>query len=326
MQAEQRPLVEEARFSGSVVSPHVAKLSTQVSGMVSALSVKLGDRVEAGAEILRLDSELAGIDLAEAKAATEKAVQELADAKRRLADAKQLSKRQAVPANRLKALETEILTDSADLKRMRAQQQHLQARLRRYRITAPFAGVISRKHTEVGEWLAPGDTVVELTAVDGLRIDFQVPQRVAAKVKTGSAIQIQFDALPGQTFDGDIDWVLPVVDAETRTFLLRAALKDTKAPLVTGMSASAILRLDKASEGVTIPRDALIRHPDGRVTVWIAKRQSKTASVSERRVRTGLQFDGMVTIADGLTPGEWIVVQGNESLREGMKVTVKESP
>lgn len=322
--AEQRPLVEETRLSGSVISPRIAKLSVQVSGLVESLTVSLGDRVRTGAEILRLDSELETLALTEAEAATEKVVEELADARRRLADSQKLSRSRAISADQIESLSSEVRADEAELRRIRAQQKRWEARLRRHRITAPFDGVISRKWTEIGEWLSPGDPVVELTAVSGLQIDFQAPQTVRIKLDQEAEILVRLDALPGNVYKGVINWVMPVADAQTRTFRLRATLQDEKASLAPGMSASAILRLRSGRQGITVPRDALIRHPDGRVTVWVAEHTGDVSRVSERRVETGLQFAGMVAITEGLSPGEWIVVQGNETLRDGQQVSIQE--
>ncbi len=324
VRAEQRPLIEEIRLSGSVISPRVAKLSVQVSGLVESLTTSLGDRVRAGAEILRLDSELETLALAEAKSSTEKVVVELADAKRRLADSRKLSKSRAISADQIESLSSEVRADEAELRRVRAQQMRREARLRRHQITAPFDGVISRKWTEIGEWLSPGDPVVELTAVSGLRIDFQAPQSVRTKLDQEAEILVRLDALPGNVYKGFVNWVMPVADAQTRTFRLRATLQDEEAPLAPGMSASAVLRLHSGRQGITVPRDALIRHPDGRVTVWVTEHQGEVSRVSERRVQTGLQFGGMVAISEGLSPGDWIVVRGNENLRDGQQVTTQE--
>ncbi|MBT2968914.1 MAG: hypothetical protein KME56_00250 [Candidatus Thiodiazotropha sp. (ex Ctena orbiculata)] len=78
------------------------------------------------------------------------------------------------------------------------------------------------------------------------------------------------------------------------------------------MSANAILRLRSGQQGITVPWNALIRHPDGRVTFWVAAHTDEVSMVSERRIRTVIQFDGMVAISEELSPGKWIVVRGNE--------------
>ena len=324
--ADMRPLIEEVRLSGSVVSPRIAELSVQVSGQIESLFVELGERVKAGAEILRLDSELETLALAEAQAATEKAIVELSESKRRLADAEKLSKSLAISADQVDVLSSQVRAGEAELNRIRSQQQRWEARLSRHKLIAPFDGVISQKSAELGEWLDPGDPAVELTAVDSLHIDFQAPQYVRSRLDRDAEIVIRFDALPGKSYDGLIDWMLPVVNTQTRTFLLRTALQDKTVPLAPGMSASAVLRLRSDEQALTVSRDALLRHSDGRVTLWVVEDSGESALVSQRQVQTGAQFEGRVAIITGLSADEVIVVRGNESLHDGQNVSIQESP
>ena len=321
--AEQRALIEEIPLSGSVISPRVAELSAEVSGIVDTLTVDIGDTVSTGDELLRLDAELHRLALAAAQAASEQARQALADAKRRLANAEALAKRQTVSANELQSLAAEVRIDSAALEGLVAEQQRQEAMLRRYTLTAPFAGVISRKQVEVGEWVQPGDAVLTLVATTGLRLDFQAPQTAYGKLARATGAAITLDALPQQIFSGRIDAVIPVTDPDSRTFLIRVALDDAQAVMTPGMSATAVLRVDSGREGVVVPRDALLRYPDGRITVWVVGQNSNETTVTERLVQTGLNFNGKVTITQGLAAGARVVVQGNEALRDGQAVTVK---
>lgn len=323
--SEQVALIEEVPLAGSVVSPRIAKLSTEVSGIVEAMAIEIGDQVMAGDDILRLNSELDGLSLTAAEAATEQAVQELADAKRRLADAKSLAERHTVSVNELESLAAEVRINNAKVERFRAEQQRQAARLRRHRLSAPFAGVVSRKLVEQGEWVQPGQTVVELIATTQLRVDFQVPQTVYAKLDQTESIRIRLDALPGQTFEGRIEAVVPVTDQASRTFLIRVAVSESNPRLAPGMSASALLRLNTGSRGVAVQRDALMRYPDGRVTVWVVNGEGGQATVSERQVQTGLSFNGKVAINSGLAAGVPVVVQGNEALRNGQAVMVTQA-
>lgn len=322
--ADMRPLVEEVRLSGSVVAPRIAELSVQVSGQIDSLFVELGERVKTGAEILRLDSELEALALAEAHAATEKATVELDEARRRLADAEKLSKSLAISADQVNVLSSQVRAGEAEFRRIRAQEQRWEARLNRHQIIAPFEGVISQKWAELGEWLDPGDPAVELTAVNNLHIDFQAPQIATSRLDQDTEIVINFDALPGKSYDGLIDWMMPVANTQTRTFLLRTALQEEKVPLASGMSASAVLRLRSDEQALTVSRDALLRHSDGRVTLWVVEDNGESARVAERQVQTGAQFDGRVAIIKGLSAGEVIVVRGNESLRDGQIVNIQE--
>ena len=323
--AERTTLYEEVPLTGTVISSQIAELSTEVSGIVEILQVDIGDSVKAGDEILRLNSELETLTLQAARANTERTEWELEDAKRRLKDAQQLGQVQSLSASEVESLAAEVRIDGAELSRARAQEAREVARLQRHRLKAPFAGTISRKLVEQGEWIDPGEVVVELVSLDDLRIDFQVPQSVFPKLDKNSRLQVMLNAIPGETFTGKIEAIIPMTDPVSRTFLLRAALLENRAKLLPGMSASAVLRLDSGGQGIVVHRDALIRYPDGRITVWVVNQSGDQSTVTEHPVQTGLSFNGMVAVTGGLEVNALVVVQGNESLRDGQQVVVRQA-
>lgn len=321
--AERAPLVEEVSVTGTVVSPRIAELSTEVSGIVAEIGVELGDRVRAGDEILRLNSELEALSLTAVRAATEQARHELADARRRLVEARKLGEIQSQSA--VESIAAEVNIDVAKLQRFEAEEKRQAARLARHRLKAPFAGLVSRKLVEQGEWIQPGQAVIELVALERLRIDFQAPQAVYPKLDASTRLRVRLDALPGRQFEGRVERIIPVTDPVSRTFRVRAALDDASVRLAPGMSASAVMRLDSGAQGIVVPRDAIIRYPDGRVTVWVAETDAEGARVREVRVQTGLGFDGRIAITQGLEAGALVVVRGNESLYEDQRVLPREA-
>jgi RND family efflux transporter MFP subunit len=184
--------------------------------------------------------------------------------------------------------------------------------------------VISRKLTESGEWITPGDDVLGLVAVSDLRIDFEVPQAYFSRIDTDTAIELRLDALPGQAISTRVARVIPVSDPAARTFQVRVFLEEPGLPVTPGMSASALMKLGGTDRGVVVSRDALLRHPDGRVTVWVVENAADGTTVTERLVLTGPAFDGRVVVREGLAAGIRIIVEGNEALRQGQQVTIRE--
>ena len=311
----EREVVEQVPVSGTLISPRVAQLSPGVAGLVDKVDVEAGDRVTAGAPLLHLDADLARLELDAARARTEQARAQLADARRRLADAERLARDSGIAQTEVRARETDVRIAAAAVQLRESEQRSADERLRRHELTAPFAGVIGRKMTESGEWVTPGTAVVELIAIDGLRIDFRVPQGYFPRISAATELEIRLDALPERRFAGRIGEIVPVSDTSARTFVIRAYLDDPSLPLTPGMSASAVLRLDTGRRQVVVTRDALLRHPDGRVTVWVVDDSGERPRVRERVVRTGLAFDGLVAITEGLEVGVRVVVEGNEALR-----------
>ena len=323
--AEKTEVIEEVPLTGTVVSIRQARLSSEIDGMVDDIGVQVGDRVATGDVILRLKADIEQLSLRAKRAEVEQTRRELADAERRLIDAERLGRSNTVSANEISSLRAEVSIDSAEVSRLEAEEQRQQLRLRQHTLRAPFGGIVSARHVEQGEWVSPGVTVVDLVSLDALLIDFQAPQWVYQRLDDLVRLEVRFGAMPDARFDADIAAVVPVTDRSSRTFRIRARLEDPAAKLIPGLSASATMHLRNADSGVVVDRNALIRYPDGRVTVWVVDQVGEeTTTVTEKRVSTGLSFDGRVSITDGLQQGELVVVNGNESLREGQSVSVRQ--
>jgi RND family efflux transporter MFP subunit len=318
-------VIKQVPLTGTVTSARVAQLSTEVSGLVKKVNVEVGDRVETGAALLELDREIEQLIMAALQAATRQARAELADAKRRYEDAELLRKQKSISENELRLLEAEVEVDKSMLIKQQADERRQQARVERHTLRAPFDGVISERLTETGEWIEPGNPVLTLVAVDELRIEFRVPQEFFIRINPQSTLSVTLDALPERVFDASIDTVVPVSDPSSRTFLVHARVNADDMRMTPGMSVHGKLGLTTGREGVVVPRDAILRYPDGRVTVWIINPGTEPPTVSEKRVTTGHSFDGLVTIREGIASGDVIIVRGNESLQEDQQVRIQRS-
>ena len=318
--AMQGNILNEIRLTGTVSSPQVSRLSTEVNGIVKQIHVEEGSHVKAGQELLTLDQEIEKLSLQAARASTLRAVEELSDARRRLEDGERLSRKKTLSENELKSLQAEVKIASATLQRYRAEQQLQEIRLKRHQLLAPFSGIISRKFIEAGEWIKPGDPAFELVANERLRIDFQVPQREFPRIDTSSSINITLDALPDQTIAGKIMTIVPFSDSDSRTFLLRVLIDDSHNAIAPGMSASGILQMNTDSSSIIVPRDAIIRYSDGRTVVWVVDKDGEKSVAHEKQVQTGAGFANQVSILDGLQTGDHVIVEGNETLRDGQEV------
>ncbi|MEQ8660602.1 MAG: efflux RND transporter periplasmic adaptor subunit, partial [Gammaproteobacteria bacterium] len=300
-QAERRPIVHEVRVTGSVVSPRVARLSSEVAGQVETLHVELGDRVEAGATLVTLDAELARIALEAARAATREARAARDDAERRRAEAERLTADRTIAETELRARRAEVAIAAATVEVREAGERREAALLARHTVVAPFAGAVSQRMTQAGEWLEPGVPVIELTATTGLRLDFEVPQALYPRITPALPLTIELDAVATGAHAAHVVATVPRGDLQSRTFLMLTRLDEDSVPLIPGMSARALLSLAAGRDGITVPRDALLRYPDGRVTVWVVEPDEAGAPrAAERRVEVGRAFAGLVEVSSGL--------------------------
>ena len=320
--ARTQTVIKQVPLTGTINSAKVSRLSTEVSGQVETINVEVGDSVKTGDVLVQLDAEIETLTLQSSQASTTQARAELADARRRYKDAERLKKQNSISDNAIRLIQAEVEIDAAALKRQQAEERVQQARVDRHTLKAPFTGVISERLTEIGEWIDPGRAILTLVAVDDLRVDFRVPQEFYTRINEKSGITVTLDALPKKEFNGTIETIVPVTDPSARTFLMHVRLGLDDIKITPGMSVHGLLRLNTGMQGVVISRDALLRYPDGRVTVWVVSEKNQQSTVSEQQVKVGHGFNGQVSILDGLQAGDVVVVEGNESLQEGQQVRI----
>lgn len=321
---EEQLIQRQLQLSGTVTAERAARLSVATSGLVNRLAVDAGDRVAAGDVLLELDAELSQFQWQSARAAAEQARRALEDARRRLEEARSLAPQQSIAETVVRDLEAEVAEDEAALQATEAQAGYQRGLFERHRLRAPFSGVISARHTELGEWVTPGTPVLELVATDSLRVDVQVPEDYLASVDRDIQVQFTLGADRERQYRGQIAAAVPVTDPRARTFLLRIVPAEPVAAMRPGMSARAELSLGTDRSGLVVPRDAVLRLADGRVVVWVAVEGEAGPVAAERLVSTGLSFNGLVEIVTGLSASDEVVVRGNESLRNGQVLSVQQ--
>lgn len=320
-EVERRPVFEETRLNGTVNAMRVSRLSTAVAGLVESVSADVGDTVAQGDALVTLDEEQSRHQLASAEAQLQEARASLDEARRRFTEARSVGAGRNIAETEIRARESAVAVARASVARAQAEVSASQTELDRHQITAPFDGVVSTRSRDIGEWVTPGDELMTLVDLENLRLDFQVAQHYFNGLGEDSELLLVSGPGSDQPLPLSIATRVPVTDPDSRTFLMRAAAPDN-AGLVPGMSVVALLRVGTGRESLTIPRDAINRYPEGRVTVWIAEPADTEGqfTVTEKRIRTGSGFGGTVEVLQGLEAGQQVVSRGNESLDEGKTV------
>jgi RND family efflux transporter MFP subunit len=318
--AGEQSVRQELEFASSVSALRAASLSPATAGLVAELRVDAGDRVEAGEVLIRLDDELARFQLASDESAARRAQQAATDARRRLAEARELAGKQTIAETAVRDLESEVIEDEAELARAQAVAGLSRATLARHTLTAPFAGVISARTTDLGEWVTPGATVLELVSTEQLIVDLQVSEIYLGRIREGAPLTLRFSG--DERVAATVTATVPVTDPTARTFLVRAVADETHEAMFPGVSVSARITLDTGRRGTIVPRDAVLRYADGRSVVWVVTGEDGVDRADERLVQTGLSFNGLIEIRSGVRAGERVVVVGNESLRDDQPVRV----
>ena len=321
---ERRDIIETLRLSATLTSPRRARLSPDVEGRLVTLNVDAGARVKTGQLLFKLDDELARLEMAQAVAFEHEVEADLVNARRRVVEVRELVQQKTFPESEMLNLEALVDRLVAVRERRQAERAYAAATVERHAYRAPFNGVIAERNAELGERVDTASNVLLLVATDPLQLDLRVPQQYFLRVKAGTPVRVSIDVLENRIIETKVERVVPISDSGARTFLARAMIGNTEGELTPGMSVSAQMRIGTARSAEVVPRDALIRYSDGRTTVWVTEIDGDRQVVNERLVKTGLSFDGVIEILEGLNEGEQIVTRGNESLQPGQQVRIKD--
>lgn len=323
--ADRAPVYDELPLTGSLEARRVSRLSPELAGYVAEVLVDEGARVTEGEALLRLDSVMAEIELESIRAEIQEAEARLAEAKRQRDEAAELVEKKHIPSTNYEALVSEVAVAEAVLRRLQADLERQREILRRHTINAPFNGVIGEKLIESGQWVETGTTLFQLVETEVLRIQIPVPQYYFSRIQVGTPAQIRFDALPEHSLDAPVTMKIPVGSESGRTFPVRIEINNRSGRIAPGMSARVRLRLEDTAreEALLLPRDAIVRKPDGTSIVWVIEDGGETPTARPIPVRAGRSFHSNVEIIEGdIRAGDRVVVRGNEILEAGQAVRI----
>ncbi|GAB3095784.1 efflux RND transporter periplasmic adaptor subunit [Pseudomaricurvus hydrocarbonicus] len=313
----------ELRLTGNLNAAQTASLSTRVGGLVSGMNVDVGDQVQTGDILLTLDPTIEQHRLQQAKATTAAAQADYEEKARLVKEAERLTKTNHLPMNELTLRQAALATSSALLDAAKAEQQAQAVRVNWHALKAPFSGVISQKFTETGEWVTPGTAVLQLVSIDTVYLDVQVPQVRFNRITPQTRVNVKPDTHPNLMVTGRIGAIVPVSNSGTRTFQVRVMMDNTEMQLLPGTSATAEFQFTQSDEpALLIPKDALLRGPDGSYSVFIVTEADGKTIAQRRRLELGEESNGSVVVKDGLQTGDLVVIRGNEILRHGQAVNI----
>ncbi len=225
------------------------------------------------------------------------------------ARAQQLASQKMVSANDLDTLRY-------DLENARASNRLARLELSYTTVKAPISGVIADRSIKPGNLVQINTPLMRIVDNSRLEATLNAPEREIETLKTGQAVQLVVDALPGKSFEGRIDRVSPVVDAGSGTFRVVCAFEGGGL-LQPGMFARIRINYDQRANALVIPRNALLE--DGSEPAVFTVRTGKASRVV---LKLG-NIDGeWVEVLGGLKEGEPVVVAGKSALREGSVVQV----
>jgi RND family efflux transporter MFP subunit len=351
----ERPIRRFLEVTGTLAAQEEAEVAAEVQGRVIATPVERGTRVADGDALIRIASTEMEAQVAEADANAAQIVGRLgladgsefqvdrvpevanARANLQLAEgdferAKMLFDRQLLSKADFDSrnAQAEVARRQYDIARNGAVQQFQALLAARARVSlakkaladtvvrAPFAGVVGQRLVSVGDYVARGTKVASVLRTNPLRVNLTVPQQYSAEVAVGRPVLLEVDAAPGQRFEGQVRYVSPALQTDSRTLVVEALVANDKGVLKPGSFATA--RIEQASErpAVLVPA-ASVRTVSGTSRVYVISADR----AEERIVTVGQSVDDLVEINTGLKAGENVATSNLDKVVDGAQITTK---
>ncbi len=323
------PLSQTMPVVGRLVATQSGVVSARTTGPLGEFRVQIGDRVEKDAIIatlvndaLRARRELWLAEVAQAKAVIETSRTQLKLHQQELTRLEDLKTSAAFSQARLDDKRqdvakstSEIAEDKAALSVARANLMLAEIDLYNADIRAPYDGVVSQRHTDVGAFVRAGDALITLIDDSTLEIDADIPTGRVTGLSLGTSVTYRIgDAMNGTAF---VRAVVPDENPLTRTRSVRfSARLDTSNPLAANQSVTLHIPLGAMRTVITVHKDAILNR-GGKSLVFMAIDGIATA----RPVRLGEAVGERFVVLDGLVPGDLVVVRGNERVRPDQAIT-----
>jgi RND family efflux transporter MFP subunit len=327
---------------GTVRARTATTLSSRVMGYIREIKVEPGDRVQSGQLLATIESR--DLDAAVRQAQTTEAEAQsgitevengIAAAKAQLALAQatfrrmeSLHKQTSISDQEFDEATARLRTAQAALEMAQSKRSQLDARIAQARqstetarvmqsfsqIHAPFSGIVTGKPAQPGQLATPGMPIITIEQAGGFRLEAPVEESLLGTIRVGQKVRVALDAWD-RTVDARVDEIVPAVDAQSRSFAVKASLPS--APnLRSGLFGRLII--DRSvRQSTVVPVNAITQHGELQ-SVFVAE----NGAARTRMITVGARRDGQAEVLTGLTPGERVIQPRPANLTDGMKVEV----
>lgn len=325
-QVVREDLILEVNASGQAASMRSTVLRAHVAGPIIDIPVRENLSVGVGTPLLRIDTIEAALDLADAQATLDRAMQDfrrttLGDD--RITDA-------SIRAERERAARITAGIDGAEVAVKRAELN-----LARTHVNAPFGGRVASIKVVPGQYVNVGDELMTIVDLDPIKLEVQVLESEVGYLSAGGLAKIEFSAFPGEVFEGRISTINPLVDQTTRQAKVTVLVPNPRGRILPGFFANVTLDAQHLSDRILVPRSAILeRDVDRRQLLFVFDGDGTNGVAEWRYVQTGLGNSQFIEIlqnpdpnsgAKTVEPGEIVLVDGHYTLTHGARITLVEN-
>jgi membrane fusion protein (multidrug efflux system) len=311
-------------YPGTVVALNQTELRAQVTGYVTGIYFKDGDKVRKGQRLYSIDQQLYSANLQQAEANLKVQETNLLKAQKDADRYHELDSKDAIAKQQVDYADAALEAAKKQVEAARANVNAVKANVNFSTIVAPFDGTIGISQVRNGTSVVAGQTVLNTISTDNpMAVDFSVDQKEIYRFAQLQQSQKPKDSTFSIAFGGDVYpehgtvyLIDRAVDPQTGTIKVRLLFPNNKGLLKAGMSTTVRILNNASEKSVIIPYKA-VTELLGEFFAYVVTDSNK---VTQRRLVLGKQIGKDIIVKDGLQEGERIVTQGVQNLREGLVV------
>jgi membrane fusion protein, multidrug efflux system len=313
---EKRTGGETVSLTGTVQAQTEVNLAFRIDGRMVERLVNVGDEVEAGQVVARLDPENERNALRSAQAAVSAAAGQFTEARNNFDRQSTLLEGGWTTRVRYDQAAQARQTTQAQLDGAHAQLNIAEDRLRYTDLVADAPGTVTLRGAEPGEVVRQGQMILQIARKDGRDAVFDVPPQIKDDAPADPLIKVSLTMDPNVTATGRVREVSPRADPATGTFQVRVGLSDPPPQMRLGATVTGRMQIDRAGD-IAIPATALTE-TSGHPAVWIVDPATMTVALRGIEIASFDQIS--VLVERGVEPGDVVVAAGVQALRPGQKV------
>jgi multidrug efflux system membrane fusion protein len=313
---------------GTVSSLATVTIRSQISGYLMKIDFKEGDEVKKGDLLAEIDSRPYEATLAQAKGQLARDEALLKGAQVDLQRYQGLAAQNAVPHQTLDTQVALVAQDQGTVEADRAAVRSAEVNLNYTKIVSPIDGRVGLRQVDQGNYVTPGDAngIVVVTQLAPISVLFTVPednlQAVAKRLRAGAVLPVTALDRSGATSlaEGTLSTFDSQIDQTTGTIKLRALFPNDQRALYPNQFVNIRLLLDTHKDVITMSTAGVQRGVPGTFVYLI----NPDSTVSVRQVQLGVTDGTRVEVLSGLSPGDRVVIDGADKLREGAKIVLRQ--
>ncbi len=320
---EPAPGSSTLTLSGRTAPAEQALISSRASGIVSERRVDIGDRAKAGDILMIIEAPEVEQELQRARASVDQIKARLELARVNLVRAEDLEPKGHISEQTLDERRAAKMTADADLAAAMAEVKRLEDVKSFQTVRAPFSGTIVARQVERGDKVSADSSqqsyLLRIARLDELRIEIDVPQSSALKVKPDASAKVVFAELPGETLSARVVRTAGLIDQSSNTMRAELLMQNPDGRIPAGLNGQVMIEIGAVDGAVTIPTNTLLTR-EGRQMVAIVDDDDNRVAL--KPVSVARDLGERVVISAGLSPRDRVIVSPNALLRAGDQVEI----